>query len=104
MWRRLAEVGVDMDDVADQLEREGVASFQKSFDELLDALAGEGRRARRRLTPDGPSDGRRRTSSGAAPTRGSSRSSTRPVDRRIAVELLGAALGLLERPIPTRST
>ena len=37
-WRELAEVGVDLDDVADTLEREGVSSFQKSFDELLAAL------------------------------------------------------------------
>ena len=36
--RRSPSVGVDMDDVADQLEREGVDSFQKSFDELLTAL------------------------------------------------------------------
>jgi hypothetical protein len=28
-----------MDDVADKLERDGVASFQKSFDDLLEALA-----------------------------------------------------------------
>ena len=28
-----------MDDVADRLEREGVASFEKSFDELLATLA-----------------------------------------------------------------
>ncbi len=38
VWRALAEVGIDMDDVAAKLEREGVASFQKSFDELLTAL------------------------------------------------------------------
>ena len=38
-WRRLEEVGVDMDDVAAKLERDGVASFQKSFDDLLNALA-----------------------------------------------------------------
>ena len=38
-WRQLAEVGVDMDDVAEKLERDGVASFQKSFDDLLEALA-----------------------------------------------------------------
>lgn len=38
MWAALAEVGVDMDDVAEKLERDGVASFQKSFDELIDAL------------------------------------------------------------------
>ncbi len=31
VWSSLAAVGVDMDDVAAQLEREGVASFQKSF-------------------------------------------------------------------------
>ena len=35
---RVAEVGVDMDDVADRLEDEGVASFAKAFDELLDTL------------------------------------------------------------------
>ncbi|MDQ3470546.1 MAG: transaldolase [Actinomycetota bacterium] len=38
VWAKLAEVGVDMSDVAEQIEREGVASFQKSFDELLTAL------------------------------------------------------------------
>jgi transaldolase len=38
VWKGLAGVGVDMDDVAATLESEGVASFQKSFDELLDAL------------------------------------------------------------------
>ncbi|MFV0306594.1 MAG: transaldolase [Desertimonas sp.] len=39
VWARLAEVGIDMDDVAARLEREGVASFEKSFDELLDTLS-----------------------------------------------------------------
>ncbi|MET0146701.1 MAG: transaldolase [Ilumatobacteraceae bacterium] len=38
VWEGLAAVGVDMGDVAEQLEREGVSSFQKSFDELLTAL------------------------------------------------------------------
>ena len=37
-WQSLGEVGVDMDDVAAQLEREGVASFAGAFDELIDAL------------------------------------------------------------------
>jgi transaldolase len=37
-WSDLAAVGVDLDDVGDTLEREGVASFQKSFDELLGTL------------------------------------------------------------------
>ena len=37
-WSQLAAVGVDMEDVAARLEREGVSSFQKSFDELLEAL------------------------------------------------------------------
>ena len=35
----LGRVGVDMDDVGRVLETEGVASFAKSFDELIDVLA-----------------------------------------------------------------
>ncbi len=35
---RLGRVGVDLDDVGRVLEEEGVASFAKSFDELIDAL------------------------------------------------------------------
>ena len=38
VWAALAEVGIDMGEVARQLESEGVDSFQKSFDELLTAL------------------------------------------------------------------
>lgn len=38
VWAALAEVGIDMGEVAQQLESEGVDSFQKSFDELLTAL------------------------------------------------------------------
>jgi transaldolase len=38
VWDSLAEVGVDMDDVSARLEREGVDSFIKSFDELIEAL------------------------------------------------------------------
>ena len=38
VWQSLADVGIDLDDVAAQLEREGVASFQKSFVGLIDAL------------------------------------------------------------------
>jgi transaldolase len=41
-WRGLAEVGVDVDAVAEQLEAEGVSSFVKSFDELLTALRDAG--------------------------------------------------------------
>jgi transaldolase len=37
-WAGIAAAGVDLDDVAALLEREGVSSFQKSFDELLGAL------------------------------------------------------------------
>jgi transaldolase len=47
-WRGLTEVGVDLDDVADQLEREGVSSFQKSFDELLGALGAKAEELRSR--------------------------------------------------------
>lgn len=38
IWAALPGVGIDMDDVAEQLEREGVSSFQAAFDELIDAL------------------------------------------------------------------
>lgn len=38
VWTGLTTAGIDLDDVANTLEREGVASFQKSFDELLGAL------------------------------------------------------------------
>jgi transaldolase len=38
VWAALPSLGVDMDDVADQLEREGVASFISAFDELIEAL------------------------------------------------------------------
>ncbi|MGD9794077.1 MAG: transaldolase [Acidimicrobiia bacterium] len=38
VWAALTEVGIDLDDVATQLETEGVSAFSKSFDELLDAL------------------------------------------------------------------
>lgn len=39
VWSDLRTVGVDLDEVASQLEREGVASFTASFVDLLDALA-----------------------------------------------------------------
>lgn len=35
---RLREVGIDLDDVTDKLEHDGVASFAKSFDEVLQTL------------------------------------------------------------------
>jgi transaldolase len=38
VWDALPANGVDIDDVAAKLEREGVSSFQKSFDELIGAL------------------------------------------------------------------
>jgi transaldolase len=39
VWGSLASNGIDMDDVAEVLEREGVASFAKAFDELLQTLS-----------------------------------------------------------------
>lgn len=38
VWSSLAQVGVDVDDVARVLEDEGVSAFEKSFDELIVAL------------------------------------------------------------------
>ena len=37
-WRSLQMIGIDMEEVAQKLEQEGVASFQKSFTELIEAL------------------------------------------------------------------
>lgn len=39
LWERLADLGVDTADVALKLERDGVESFIRSFEDLLDALA-----------------------------------------------------------------
>jgi transaldolase len=36
---QLQSVGIDMEDVEQTLENEGVASFSKSFDELLQSLS-----------------------------------------------------------------
>ena len=38
VWQALADVGIDMDEVAAKLEREGVDAFMKSFDELISTL------------------------------------------------------------------
>jgi transaldolase len=38
VFDRLAALDIDMEDVADTLEQEGVAAFSKSFDELITAL------------------------------------------------------------------
>ena len=46
-WAALKRVGVDMDDVARRLEDEGVASFEKSFGELLSTLETKAARLRR---------------------------------------------------------
>lgn len=37
-WASLQSLGIDVDEIARTLEQEGVASFIKSFDDLLDAL------------------------------------------------------------------
>lgn len=43
-WDDLIDVGVDLDDVANQLERDGVAAFMTSFDDLLDTLRAKAQR------------------------------------------------------------
>jgi len=45
-WQALQMIGVDMEEVAQKLEQEGVASFQKSFTELIDALTEKARQFR----------------------------------------------------------
>lgn len=41
VFRSLASVGVDLDDVFALLEREGVQKFEKAWDELTDAVSGQ---------------------------------------------------------------
>ncbi|MEV4124952.1 transaldolase [Nocardia sp. NPDC049707] len=41
VFDKLVAVGIDLDDVFDVLEREGVEKFEKSWEELLSATAGE---------------------------------------------------------------
>ena len=50
LLERLAEVGVDYDDVVATLEAEGVQKFADSFEELLDGIRGQAQRARDRVT------------------------------------------------------
>lgn len=38
IWSQLYKLGIDMTEIAEQLEKEGVGSFQKSFQELIAAL------------------------------------------------------------------
>jgi transaldolase len=45
--RRLADVGVDMEDVGHTLEREGIAAFQTSFDHVLGSLDAKAHRPAR---------------------------------------------------------
>lgn len=37
-WQELKQIGIDLVEVSNKLEREGVSSFQKSFDELIAVL------------------------------------------------------------------
>jgi len=46
VWEDIADIGVDHASVAAQLEREGVSSFQKSFDELIEALTAKSAQVR----------------------------------------------------------
>ena len=48
LWASLAEVGVDVADVGRVLEEEGVAAFQKAFDELSESLEGKAAELRAR--------------------------------------------------------
>jgi len=39
VWQSLADVGIDMNEVAAQLEQDGISSFQAAFQELIATLA-----------------------------------------------------------------
>lgn len=48
VWAALADVGIDIDDVAAQLESEGIDAFNASFEDLLHTLEGEATEFRHR--------------------------------------------------------
>jgi transaldolase len=48
VMRRLASAGIDMDDVGLTLEDKGVASFHKSFQDMLAGLAAQAHQPTRR--------------------------------------------------------
>jgi transaldolase len=48
VMRRLATVGVDMDDVGLTLEEQGIAGFHTSYQQVLAALAAKARHLSRR--------------------------------------------------------
>lgn len=64
-WAQLAAVGVDLEDVAATLERQGVASFQASFADLLSTLAAKA--AALRTPPSDASDGTAEATATSAP-------------------------------------
>ena len=73
VFERVAEAGVDYDDVVAMLEREGVQKFSDSFAELLEGVARQARRARLGLSRYRDEDllrGRRRGAGGRARPRG----------------------------------
>jgi transaldolase len=47
LWARLSEAGISMDDVAANLERDGVAAFRDSFDDLVRSLSAKAEALRR---------------------------------------------------------
>ena len=65
VFERVAEAGVDYDDVVVTLEREGVQKFSDSFSELLDGVQRQARRARLGLRPLARGDLRRGRRRGA---------------------------------------
>ncbi|MEO6509763.1 MAG: transaldolase family protein, partial [Nocardioides sp.] len=46
VFQKLADVGIDFDDVLEVLEREGVEKFEKSWQELVDTIEGQLEQAR----------------------------------------------------------
>ncbi len=92
VWKGLADVGVDMDDVAATLEREGVVQLREELRRAARHVAGEVGRAHRQLTPMiGRADGDHVEALVAEALRDLAPG----VDRRNAEQLLGSAIGLL---------
>ena len=77
----LAELGIDLADVADTLEREGIASFVQSWDDLIASVEQQVENAGAEVMPAGavrPASGE--ACDTAAPAAGAPRRTTKAVE------------------------
>ena len=53
VFRELQQIGIDFSDVVESLEKQGLASFAKSWEELITSVTSQLRKAGAEITPGG---------------------------------------------------